>query len=80
MARSIFRRNIETAYTVISSPDNHFTAGPYCRVIESAEGALASAGGCPTIHAGIISPAGVQWRRITLPAQTIISLPVHIAV
>ena len=45
---------------VSSAPDDHFTAGPYCRVIVSASGRVGGAGGCPTIRAGIVSPAGVQ--------------------
>ena len=44
----------------ISAPDDHFTVGPYCRVIASGSGRVGGAGGCPTIGAGIVSPAGVQ--------------------
>ena len=43
-----------------STPDDHFTAGPDCRVNVSASGRVGGAGGCPTISAGIVSPAGVQ--------------------
>ena len=47
--------------TVISSaPDDHFTAGPDCRVTVSRSGRVGGAGGCPTIRAGIVSPAGVE--------------------
>ena len=42
------------------TPDDHFTAGPHCRVIFSGSGRIGGAGGCPTIRAGIVSPAGVQ--------------------
>ena len=45
---------------VISAPDDHFAAGPHCRVIRSGSGRVGGAGGCPTIRAGIVSPAGVQ--------------------
>ena len=44
----------------LSTPDDHFTAGPDCRVNASASGRVGRAGGCPTIRAGIVSPAGVQ--------------------
>ena len=42
-----------------------------------------SAGGCPTVRAGIVSPAGVQGvvgadiEIVSSPPQTIISLPVQ---
>jgi hypothetical protein len=42
-----------------SAPDNHLTASPYCCVILSGSGRVCCAGGCPTAHAGIVSPAGV---------------------
>ncbi len=67
----VFRRH--------SAPDDHFTAGPHCRVIDSRIGRVGGAGGCPTVRAGIISAAGVQ-SRADDPPQTIISLPVHTAV
>ena len=116
--------------THLSSPDDHFIASPHCRVTGSGSGRVGGAGGCPTIRAGIVSPAGVQitadiisspddhftasphgcviasasrrvdsargcptirardciFRRcssmldVTIPPQTIISLPVHTAV
>src|SRR5947209_6228958 len=43
-----------------SAPDDHFTAAPDCRVTFSASGRVGGAGGCPTVRAGIVSPAGVQ--------------------
>ena len=64
---------------IISTPDDHFTASPHCRVIASASGCVGRAGGRPTIRAGIVSPAGVRIKRVS-PPQTIISLPVHTAV
>ena len=51
---------VETAVIIISAPDDHFTAGPDCRVILSGSGCVGGAGGCPTVGARIISPAGVQ--------------------
>ena len=38
-----------------SAPDDHFAAGPYCRVQRSAVGRVGGAGGCPTVGAGIVS-------------------------
>ena len=63
-----------------SAPNDHFTAGPDCRVRISASGSVSSAGGCPTIRAGIISPAGVQIVITLAPPHTIITLPVQTAV
>src|SRR5437763_9868665 len=44
----------------ISAPNDHFTAGPDCRMIRSGSGRVGGAGGSPTIRAGIVSPAGVD--------------------
>jgi len=43
-----------------SAPDDHFTAGPNCRVEVSRLGRISRAGGCPGVRAGIVSPAIVQ--------------------
>src|SRR5262249_12594714 len=40
--------------------DDHFAAGPDCCVINSGLGRVDGAGGCPTVGAGIVSPAGVK--------------------
>ena len=61
-----------------STPDDHFTAGPDRRVRLSASGRVGGAGSCPIIRAGIVSPASIQ--PASHPPQTIISLPVQIAV
>ena len=45
--------------TISSAPDDHFTAGPDCRVVLGL-GRVGGARGRPTIRAGIVSPAGVQ--------------------
>ena len=45
---------------ICSAPNDHFTAGPHCRVKISARGRIDSAGGYPTIGARIVSPAGVS--------------------
>ena len=50
----------KVAAEICSTPDDHFTAGPHCRVTVSGRGRVGGAGGCPTIRAGIVSPAGVQ--------------------
>ena len=75
----IFRRCSNGA-AVASAPDDHFAAGPHCRVTVSASGRVGGAGGCPTVRAGIVPPAGVRKSCRHHPPQTIISLPVHTAV
>ena len=50
---------------LFSAPDDHFAAGPDCRVRVSGSGRAGGAGGCPTVCAGIVSPAGVQIRPST---------------
>ena len=52
---------ISAASAVVhSAPNDHFAAGPDCRVKGSCRGRADGAGGCPTVGAGIISPTGVQ--------------------
>src|SRR5207244_317239 len=48
-----------------STPDDHLTAVPDCRVTASSSGHVGGAGGCPTIRARIVSPARVEvrWSR-----------------
>jgi hypothetical protein len=48
---------------VLSSPNDHLAARPYCSVISSCRGRIGGAGRGPTIGAGIVSPAGVQKIR-----------------
>ena len=43
-----------------SAPDDHFTAGPNCRVEGSRLGRISGAGGCPGVRAGIVSPTSVK--------------------
>ena len=50
---------VETA-AVISAPDDHFGAGPDCRVIPPSFGRVGDAGGSPTVSAGVVSSAGVE--------------------
>ena len=49
-------------------------------MIRTGRGRVGGAGGCPTVRAGIVSPAGVQTWHSIRPPQTIISLPVQTAV
>ncbi len=53
---------LEPPQTIIS------TASPDCGVPLSASGRIGGACGCPTICAGIVSPAGVQIRVAAPPA------------
>ncbi len=52
------------------APDDHFAAGRHCRFACSSRGRVGGAGGCPTVGAGIISPAGVQARRYFRPRRS----------
>ena len=56
------------ANAISSTPDDHFTAGPDRRVTVSGIGRVGGAGGCPTVRAGIVSPAGVEIVPMTVPA------------
>ena len=76
----ISRQCLQKRRRNISTPNDHFTAGPDCRVRPSGTGRVGGAGGCPTIRAGIVSPASVKQAVAMLPPQTIISLPVQTAV
>ena len=51
------------AAAIKSTPDDHFTASPHCCVACSGIGRVGGAGGCPTVRAGIVPPAGVQIGR-----------------
>ena len=57
---------LKTLPPLESTPDDHFAAGPHCRVKLSGSGRVGGAGGCPTIRAGIISPASVQNKLVIL--------------
>ena len=64
----------------VAAPDDHFTAGPHCRVKVSAGGRAGGAGGGPTICDGVVSAHRCLKRCRRSPPQTIISLPVQTAV
>ena len=57
--RTISRAGVQSG-VVVSSPDDHFTGGPHCRVKLTASRHVDGAGRCPRISSGIVSPAGVQ--------------------
>src|SRR4029078_5472211 len=44
----------------VSTPDDHFTAGPDCRMGASGSGRVVRARGYPTVGVGIVSPTSVQ--------------------
>ena len=58
--RAVSPASVQDRLPVKSAPDDHFVAGPDCRVIDSGSGRVGGAGGCPTIGARIVSPASVQ--------------------
>ena len=51
----------------MSTPDDHFSAGPDRRVLVSSIRRVGGAGGRPTVRAGIVSSAGVKNEGIILP-------------
>src|SRR5262249_32646535 len=57
-ARIVSAARVKIAAGARSTPDNHFTVRPACRVIASGGGGVRGAGGCPAIRAGFVSPAG----------------------
>src|SRR3954464_9665074 len=52
---------------ISATPDDHLTACPNCRVQDPRRRCTGSAHSCPTIGAGIISPAGVPKRKFYFP-------------
>ena len=59
----IARRCSKSWTPSVSAPDDHFAAGPHRRVRVAGGGRVGGAGGCPTVGAGIVSPASVQDSR-----------------
>jgi len=53
-------------WNAISTPNDHFSAGPECPVTDSGNGRVGPAGSCPTIRAGIVFAAAV-WNAISTP-------------
>src|SRR5262249_10967412 len=60
-------KNPTTESICTSTPDDHFTAGPHCRVPGSGRGCVGGAGGCPTVGVGVVSSAGVE--RVTVVVE-----------
>ena len=63
-----------------SAPDDHFTAGPDCRVTVRAAGALVVLVAVQLSVLGLYLPPVFKTPVPSYPPQTIISLPVHTAV
>ena len=74
--------SVQLASLTFAPPDNHLAASPDCRMRFSRNRRTKGGGGCPTISAGIVSPARVQIAspKPFDPPQMIISLPVQTAV
>ena len=54
-----------------SAPDDHFAAGPDCRVLISGSGRVGGAGGCPTVGAGIVLPPVFKdWTAVIRPRRS----------
>ena len=71
----------KTPRRISTTPDDHFTAGPDCACDSSRVGRVGHAGGCPTVGAGIISPAGVaNSRPFSAPDDHFTASPGHTAV
>jgi hypothetical protein len=52
-----------------STPDDHFTASPYCGVVSTTNRCIGRAGRCPTVSAERISAPGVQYAdRVIVPS------------
>src|SRR5882672_9566175 len=67
-ARIVSAAGVQIVGTIVlSAPDDHFAAGPHCRVTNSGRPA-AGAGGRPTVGAGIVSPTGVENEAAALSA------------
>ena len=62
------------------APDDHFAAGPDCRVIYSAAGALVVLVAVQLSVPGLYLPPVFRAFELSVPPQTIISLPVQTAV
>ena len=64
----------------MSAPDDHFAAGPDCRVKLRAEGALVVLVAVQLSVLGLYLPPVFKRLKPSNPPQTIISLPVQTAV
>ena len=64
----------------VSAPDDHFAAGPHCRVNIRAAGALVVLVAVQLSVLGLYLPPVLNDAAVSHPPQTIISLPVQTAV
>ena len=80
LRRSISRRCSKLAAAPKSAPDDHFAAGPHCRVKVSDRGALVVLVAVQLSVLGLYLPPVLKLTKPSVPPQTIISLPVHTAV
>ena len=75
----VFKRDSIRVMSRIAPPDDHFAAGPYCRVTRSGRRRVGGAGSCPTVRAGIVSAAGIEEferaRRCSSPDDHLIAGP-----
>jgi hypothetical protein len=55
----VFAASIHIA-AIVPAPDDHLAAGPHCCVRVTAAWCVRCGGSYPAIHAGIVSPAGIQ--------------------
>ena len=53
-------QELGVAVSTLPAPNDHFPAGPDCRVMRSGVGRVGGAGGYPTIRVGIVSSAGIE--------------------
>src|SRR5207248_9010304 len=59
-SRGVSASGVQRPEGAESTPDDNLAAGPDRRGIGTATGRVDDAGGCPTVGAGVISPAGVK--------------------
>ena len=59
---------VAVSTTSVSTPDDHFAASPYRRVMVSRHRRIGGAGSDPTIHDRVVSAAGVQFIAAIIPA------------
>ena len=56
---------LNEASAVVTTPDDHCSPSPYCRVVVAAIRCVTGAGSCPTIRAWIVSATGVHPNTAT---------------
>jgi hypothetical protein len=63
----VLAAGVENIWAIPSTPDDHFTASPHRRVLESASGRIGGAGACPSVRARIVTPASIQ-KILVIPS------------